>query len=320
MTIGIYDIDFFHGSKFAPNLELMKTFNYFLKQGHQVLFLRPHDDMGRCNKIFFFKSRPNTKIPLNLQISGENRTHYGFGFYKKFIALQPAIEKCEPTFLPYEVEIDKLKQKDRKLLNRIKNNSIIRLENKDTTAMQSVASTIFIADEKLETDNIRWFLDNYKEKIDFLYDVSLSEEQFVLLNDRLRYLTNVPMLDANVSCSFFKAYYKSNIKWLVKPKPYERNWYEYAERLTKMALWCKQNGSNVWLIVPDYVTSGLRGGQSELLYNITQWGLKKLDCSLYDFLKNIKSTVDLCNVIDSKTDLRLLSKTKPKQEFITLDF
>ena len=44
MNIGLYDMDLFHfisGKNKYPNLELMKTFNYYYSKGHKIKLMRP---------------------------------------------------------------------------------------------------------------------------------------------------------------------------------------------------------------------------------------------------------------------------------------
>lgn len=63
MTLGLYDIDLWHGRKSVINLELMKIYNYYKQKGHIVIMMRPDEDEGRFNKIIYFKDNPNTQIP-----------------------------------------------------------------------------------------------------------------------------------------------------------------------------------------------------------------------------------------------------------------
>lgn len=58
-TLGLYDIDLWHRGKSAPNLELMKLYNYHKKKGDIVLMMRPGEDEGRFNRIIYFKDKPN---------------------------------------------------------------------------------------------------------------------------------------------------------------------------------------------------------------------------------------------------------------------
>jgi len=57
-VIGLYDIDMWHRGRSGPNLELMKTYNYYNNKGHKVIMMRPEEDEGRYNKIIYFKENP----------------------------------------------------------------------------------------------------------------------------------------------------------------------------------------------------------------------------------------------------------------------
>lgn len=322
MTIGLYDIDFFHGSKFAPNLELMKIYNYYLNQGHQVIFLRPQDNFGRCNKIIFFKARPETKLPLKLSIVGENKIFYGYGFYKHFSSLKPNVKDSKPSFLPYELQAERLKSTELKFLQKIKNSSIIRAENYDITGFKKDSNKIYLADEKMSIESINWLLDNYKQyKIDFLYDVEIDEDQFISLNNYFLDMKCPPIISSNYSCDFFKKYSSFNVRWLIKPNNKESNLNLFVERLIKMILWCKYHNDKLQFTVPTFSkTQQTTYPLINFIFQLSKWAKINSSISFYDFLKSKKDKDLIKNIVDNKTNLRLLIKQNPLNNFIELDF
>ena len=53
-SICLFDIDFLYSSKFVPNLELMKIFNYYYQEGHVVNLGQKNENLDRYNQIIFF--------------------------------------------------------------------------------------------------------------------------------------------------------------------------------------------------------------------------------------------------------------------------
>lgn len=321
MTIGLYDIDFFHGSKFAPNLELMKTYNYYLNQGHQILFLRPQDHFGRCDKIIFFKARPETKIPLKLNIIGENKIIYGYGFYKCFTPIKSNAKNDKPSFLPYELQTEYLEPTELKYLQNIKKSSIIRAENHDITGFQKDSNKIYLADEKLSIESINWLLNNYKQyKFDFLYNVEINENQFLLLT---KYFSNMkrPPINTDYSCDFFKKYSSFNVRWLIKPNDKENNLNLFVERLIKMILWCKYYREKLQFIVPTFSkTQQTNYPITNFIFKLNRWAKVNSSITFYEFLKSKKDKKLITNIVDNQTNLRLLIKQNPLNNLVNLDF
>ena len=52
-SICLFDIDFLYSSKFVPNLELMKIFNYYYQEGHVVNLGQKNENLDRYNQIIF---------------------------------------------------------------------------------------------------------------------------------------------------------------------------------------------------------------------------------------------------------------------------
>lgn len=323
MTIGLYDIDFFHGTGFAPNLELMKIYNYYLNQGHQVLFLRPQDNMGRCNKIIYFKARVKTPIPKTLNIIGEDKLFYGYGFLKSFIPLQSDAKDCPPSFLPYELQSSKMNKKDLKWLEKVKKNSIIRLENKDLSYFNENCGTIYIADEKVTTDTLNWIVETYpKYKLDFLHTVKLtSETELLPLISYLSTMDKPPAIDFDYNSTFFKKYCGLSVKWQINPKKAESNLNFFVERLLKMILWNKQNKENLRFYLPAFSKEEQKHYPIlKYVLLMQKWGYTSKQISFFDFLSSKKQRNELTNIVNDKSKLRILIKQNPVTETVELDF
>ena len=187
-SIALFDIDFWYGRKQYPNLELMKVFNYYYSQNHIVVFTKPNQDLERFNKIFYFFENTNIQIPKSLFISNDKSQCYGCGFYNSFRPLINPINDSPPSFIPYDLEEDKIK--DLKNYNKIKRRSLIRLENKDFTNFDSNKRHIYLADhDVLYQNDIESFIKEYnKFNLNCYYPLNIySEDKLDRVNQYSQY-------------------------------------------------------------------------------------------------------------------------------------
>lgn len=129
MTIGLYDADFLHGPSFSLSLPLMKAYNRFYKEGHQVIMLKSFKDEGRCNKIFVFKESPKLNLPKSVNFN-DKCSYHGYGFFGKN-NISEKTKKYAPSFMPYDLMSHKIKSKTK--YNKIISNGIIDWREKDFT-------------------------------------------------------------------------------------------------------------------------------------------------------------------------------------------
>lgn len=315
-SICLYDIDFWHGQNFSPpNLELMKVFNYYYKKGDLIKFGKPKENFDRYNQTIFFKSNPNTKIPKALNLAGEDKQIYGFGFFKEFSPLADKFSKIEPNYLPYDLEEDKIK--NIKLYNHIKKNSLIRVENKDFSDFKKDCNTIYIADyDFLNLSNADDFIKQFKRdyNIKFLYPlITNNVEQFekffsiaIISNRRL-------VVNFKFTKDFFKKYYYENIFFSAEPFECETNPSIYLQRILKMLLWAKNEQKSISFTSKTFNKIELKEkpllSLSDYIY---KWGYIKSDISCYDYLISVMDRDFLENLIANKRNLRLLLKQSPR--------
>lgn len=160
--IGLYDIDLWHGNKKVPNLELMKTYNYLYEKGDKVIMMKPTDNTGRFNQIIYFKNSLKLKIPKSLEITGEKKSFYGYGFYGYVPPLNEEVWKTPPSYDPYDAYASKLSSNN---YNMLKRNSLIRFETKDFSDYKPDCSIIYFADNNpLNIEGLNDFLQEHKNK------------------------------------------------------------------------------------------------------------------------------------------------------------
>ena len=161
-SIGLYDMDLLHSSKAWPNLELMKVYNYFHKQGDQVVLMGKKEDEGRYNKIIYFKDSKNLKIPQGVNVVGRNKQIYGEGFFNTFSPLPEKYSTSPPDPMVYLTVCSKFKTIK---WNTFSNSSIIRYSNMDMTGYKENSQNLYIVDRNFcQLDGAADFLLEYKQK------------------------------------------------------------------------------------------------------------------------------------------------------------
>lgn len=296
MTIGLYDIDLWHGSCKYPKLELMKIYNYCYQNGQKVIMMQPNMDEGRFDKIFYFKEYPSTHIPKTLVLTGEKKKIYGYGFYKRFIPLSEKYNNIPPTFLPYDSYSNKLTNKS--TYETMRKSSLIRLENSDFSGFVKDAKKCYIADfNPAQEKTLFPFLEKYPDiKKNFIHQLIIkSQEQFETLLKFSPKIENRFVIDFPFDDNFFFKYLDTNIVLydnLYSDKDVEK----YLVRLATICLCSKGYGRKPQLSGPIV--------NNEIEKMILKWAKdKENSTSFYEYYKEIP------NGISQK--LRLLLKTKP---------
>lgn len=182
MTLGLYDIDFHHGTNFSISLPLMKAYERFLGEGHQVIMMDAYEKTGRYNKIFYFKDNPCLRVPNGLTLNTEKGKMLGYGFYgKSGLENQKTID-ATPNFTPYELFSSKIKNKNK--FNSIKVNSLIDWREKDFTGARMGAGITYVNDRDflLEPD---WLdlINHFDNNIEFIHTIRptnfVTAEEFI---------------------------------------------------------------------------------------------------------------------------------------------
>lgn len=297
-VIGLYDIDLWDRTKFYPNLELMKIYNYYYSKNNIVVMMKPKQDEGRFDQIFYFKDNVKTAIPPYLSLSGGKKKIYGYGFFNSFTPLKPEISSLPPSYTPYDAYTDRLKKYN---YEKLKRSSYIRLENNDFSDLKENCKAIFIADHNpLYIKGIKDFIDNYKQNHMFYFVHSLEIKDIETFNQFSPYTDFFDRrlyINFKYNEDFFFENFNNKVIFNCQKK--EETETNFQKRIVKMALWYKQN--NVYF---DFNLNS----NNALTKEILKWAKIKNQNSFIDFCGG--ETKNSLDKVDS--ELRLLLKTKPK--------
>lgn len=315
-SICLYDIDFLHNTHFSPpNLELMKTFNYYFTKGNVVNLGLNGENLERYNQVIFFKSNPNTPIPKTLSLTGETKQIYGYGFFRKFYSLKPQIQKVPPIYIPYDLNEDKIKNLS--LYKKIKRNSIIRIENEDFSDFKKDSKAIYVSDYNfLDLPNAENFLIQYNKKyqINFFYPLIAKNEEifrkfFPFIHSNNRRL----VVDFEFNRDFFKEFYFENILFSSSPQKSEQNPSVYLQRILKMILWSKHEKRKVLLTKNSFNSIELKEKPLLKLFPyIYKWNNSNSLISCYNYLISEMNVEELEDLTINKKNVRLLLKQNPE--------
>ncbi len=299
MHIGLYDIDLHHGAIAFPNLELMKIYNYYYKQGIPVTMARPRDDFGRFSKIIFFKDSPNVRIPNSLSLSGDNKIYYGYGFYKKVGTLPDSISAATPTFLPYDAYSNKIKDYE-----KIRRNSLYRLENDDRTGINDSTRLIYIVDrEPLYQKNlIPFLLEPHKQKIKFFHRLEVKDEVTYEKFKSYHHLLDTSFyINFDFSKDFFTNHCDKDFEYNCAIREKE-SIKQYTLRILSMILIKKHFGARVTL---NFINP-----KTELLQLLIKWNSNKIAESFSNCYADNAQVKKIISVQES--EIRMLLKQNPK--------
>lgn len=168
MTIGLYDIDFFHGKNFSISLPLMKVYNRLYQEGHQVIMMKPKEKTGRFNKILYFKDNPKLVVPQAIKFNDKCK-QYGYGFFKKS-NLNDKTKEYAPSFMPYDLFKEKIKAKQ--IYHSIKNNNFIDWREKDFTYTFAGKTLTYVNDRDfLDEEDWKELFQHYDNNIEFIHSL-----------------------------------------------------------------------------------------------------------------------------------------------------
>lgn len=303
MIVGLYDIDLWHRGKSYPNLELMKTFKYLYDKNETVIMMRPNENIERFSKIIYFKDNEKTILPKTLNVYGDKKDIYGYGFYKKNSPLKPEIAAVPPSYFPYDAWVNKLKAPSD--YDRMKSSSYIRLETKDFVDYKPNRTYIYIADHNfLYQENAEDFLQEYKRThcFNFIHSLVAKEESTAYKFIRYSSLFNRRIIiDFRYNEDFFFNNYKEKV---IFPNNKYDNESElnYLLRMTKIAIWFKKNE------VP--FQQSIYPTQNKIDEKIYQWAKdNRFNGSFYEYYQNDEKILSLAD--KQTSELRLLLKSKP---------
>lgn len=301
--IGLYDIDMWHKGKSHPNLELMKTFNYLQQENHRVIMMKPTDEVGRFNQIIYFKDNINVDIPRTINVTGENKSFYGFGFYGYMTPLNPNVVPVPPSYLPYDAYSNKVSCPVS--YDTLKKNSLIRFETKDFTDLKADCKRICFADHNiLYLDGVEDFIQEYKNKtFDFYYTPVAKDAETAIRFMRYSAIFSKPLLiDFKYDEDFFYENFRENILFKIEKRENETKENFYLRHI-KISLWYKKN--KVTYRNPYFVSSEKGFGKY-----IFDWIMYNSPVSYYEYYKDNKEAIKFAE--GSITELRLMLKIKPE--------
>lgn len=314
-SICLYDVDFLHGSKFVPNLELMKVFNYYNKKGDIVNLAKKGENLGRYNQIIFFKNRSNTIFPKNISLHGDNIQIYGYGFYNRFIPLNDKFTNVPPSYLIYDIVQENIKNIN--LYNQIKKGSLIRVENNDFTDFKSEQKNIFVADNDfVYLPAAQDFIQKYKRdyNIKFLHSpIARDEETFLKFFSIIAASNKRFFIDYKMTTKTFLKYHYEKVIFSPEKFQDEHNPSIYLQRITKMILLAKYN--NKPLLFGNKSFTKIEK-QKYILLNLfsplMEWNKSLEPISFFEFAEKQGMDMDkLNNLLANKRKLRLLLKQSP---------
>lgn len=298
-TIGLYDIDLWHRGKSVPNLELMKIYNYYTQKDYSVKMMKPNDEEGRFTNIIYFKDNPNVQIPRVLNLNGDKKTIYGYGFYNSYTPLIPEIAKVPPLYDLYDPYSWKFKI-PKSNYDELKRSSIIRIENSDFSGYKKEAIKMFFVDHNaLHQENAYDILLNNKNNtFVFLHNIRIKDEETYYKFERFYPLiSNYILIDFRYNSDFFFNVFKDRKIIFPTEKREDETILNFQLRKVKIGLFYKASG--IRQLFPFIPTS--LNNEDEL---INKWLTSN---STESFEKSYK----IPNNIPS--ELRILLKQDPKK-------
>lgn len=314
-SICVYDIDLLHGKTFAPCLELMKVYNYYYSRGDMIVMGKKGENFDRFNQVYFFKETLSTQIPQSLNLIGENKSIHGYGFYGKNTELREEILPLPPSFLCYDIMPETKKYKD---YEKLKRNSIVRIENNDFSGFNPNALAIYVADNNfLYLSAAKNFLNEYSSKyrIEFLRGLNAYDEEIV---EKYYYATQRGKRNIQIrfpfSYDFFKKWYMEQIFFPFEQTEYDKGAMKSFRRIILMILAAKGlDRGRLKLNQPSYSTKEKKDYPFlQLAPMVYKWNNSSEKCSFYDFIKSDFVTRKIFEeTLSNIAPLRILLKQSP---------
>ena len=320
-SICLFDIDFLYSSKFVPNLELMKIFNYYYQEGHVVNLGQKNENLDRYNQIIFFKDSPNISVPRGLDLSGDNKKIYGYGFYNRFIPLSEKYDNVPPNYLCYDIFNENIK--NIKKYENIKKGNLVRIENEDFSDFSEDKKTFYIVDRNFsKLNNALSFVQKYYKQYSFeflhqqrYYDKDTFEKFFPYVTN-----ANRPIIDFKFDIKFFKKYYNEKVIFTIQFREKETQ-KALLKRIVSMILFAKKNKHTLHLI-NDIQVNTITKQQFplvEILQLLIHWAASSKNISFYDFTYVTEKNKKIIELSKEYSYLRLLLKQNP-ETFNSQDF
>ena len=302
-VIGLYDIDMWHRGRSGPNLELMKVYNYYYQRNNRVIMMKPNEDEGRFSHIFYFKDNHKIQLPRTLNVYGEKKSFYGYGFYKKYEKLRPEIQCIPPDYSPYDLWSYKLKSFSGKYDTQ-KRNSLVRFESDDFTDFKPDRRSIIVVDhEPLYIPSAENYIKQYKNHSFYFYHTLWvhDKETYYRFEPYLALLNDYIIIDFRYDEDFFFDVYKTNGVTFKFAKRETESQLNFQVRTVKMGIFYK----NIGKVFP---LNFFPPEDTPLDSLIIEWIKSPTQKSVLDFAPERRKLID-----NAPTPLRLVMKQNPKK-------
>lgn len=302
-SIALFDIDFWYGRKQYPNLELMKTFNYYYSQNHIIVFVKPNQSLEKYDRVFYFFENTNILLPKQLNILNEKSQCYGSGFYGNFRELISPINNSIPSYLPYDLEENNIK--NIKLYNQIKKNSLIRLENLDFSGFNSKSKYIYLVDHDVlykDFENFAIEYDKYYYRTFYPLKIYTEEKLFQIEKYSEKFKTNRFIIDFIPNKELYTLFSNKNFIYTFKNLTEKNN----QLKCIRTFLYLKSKNIKPYFKIFEKIP--------KKIIPIFDWYSSGERSSYYEYIQNKPNLLNDFNENFSKdSDYRLLLKTNPKK-------
>lgn len=299
-SIALYDVDLFHApARHRPNLELMKTYNYYYKNNHKVTMVKPNEDLTRFSKIYYFKENSFNFFPKT-KLSDSKAVLYGEGFYNYYESLPSPLNASPPSYLPYDLFYEKFKGIN---YEHLKNNSIVRLENQDLTGFQEDKNAIYFVDKDFCSLDFSDFLHEYHNYNFYFYHAprchNLKQFEAIEKFSNLIRTSITPIFKYNKD---FVEKYETKPNYPFYPIE-DENDDMAAQRIIKTILVLKKKEKKTRVNIATIK-------KDSLLDYVSRWGCAATPSSYCEYYKDNPIALKLANAAPAQN--RLLLKTNPK--------
>lgn len=301
-SIGLYDLDLLHSPKSWPNLELMKVYNYFHKQGDQVILMNKKEDEGRYNKIIYFKDNKKLQIPKGINVIGRNKQIYGEGFFNTFSPLPEKYSISPPDPIVYLTVCNKFKTIK---WNNFIRSSIVRFSNNDMTGYKPEAKDLYIVDRDFcALEGAADFLLEYKQKtIHFFHTLRITSIEDYNLFSRFTLILSKPLfIDFKFNKEFLLENINEKLHFNVYTPQAEETDKDFKIRTIKMGIIIK-NKKALFIYNQIFMRDRFQS-------YIAKWIAAPAQNTYAQYYKDNKEALAFMN--NASTEIRLLLKSNPQ--------
>lgn len=305
MHILLMDLDLLCSKRWLPNLELMQTFQYYHRQGVTTrLASKINEDLNYYDKVYIFKELIY-KNPISLNLSRDNVTLVGSGFYKNSYSNIDFCKNEKPNWLVYSIIENEVPNR-RKYVN-IKNNCLIRLGTNNLIDLDENKKIYVVDKDNNIIIKYKDFFDEHKKnKFSFYSPIILNNiEQFQEIKD-------YNICDRSIYLNFFPNTIDEDFKKCVLLLNKEDE--KLVEHLYKFISILKRNNNSMYFLMPNFKKDDkIKKPELNLIPALSRWNSCKEKISFYDYA--LKNNIDIDKILCYNFQLRLKIKNKVFDKF-----